>query len=284
MAATDRVEGTAGLDASFAAQLKALIAASGGKVKLMSGYRTPERQEMLFAAAVKKYGSAAAASKWVAPPGKSNHNKGLAADLGGDLALAAKLAPQFGLYRPMTHEPWHFEPIGHRGDDEAYTPTDDGTPMPDLAQTAKEQALNAVFGEAPNSKEMFGMGSNPAAAPPTAQGAPTPSNADLVSAAQAAGFSGSALRTALAIALAESRGDPKATGKNKDGSLDRGFWQINNKWHPDVTDDMAYDPMQNAQAAFRISGGGTNWKPWTTYKTGAYKQYLSQADQLLGGA
>ena len=119
---------TEGLAADFAARINALIAESGGRVYLVSGYRSPERQKQLWDAAVKKYGSAKAARKWVAPPGKSNHNRGIAVDLGGDLALAAKLAKKHGLHRPMSHEPWHFEPTGSRekSDPQAYTtPPDD---------------------------------------------------------------------------------------------------------------------------------------------------------------
>ena len=103
-----------GLDSAFQTAINQLIAAAGGKVWINSGYRSPERQAELFAAAVKKYGSEAAARKWVAPPGRSRHNMGIAADLGGDLELAARLAPQFGLYRPMSWEDWHFEPVGSR--------------------------------------------------------------------------------------------------------------------------------------------------------------------------
>lgn len=91
-----------------------LIAASGGRVKITSGKRSTQRQSQLWAQALKKYGSPAAARKWVAPPGRSKHDRGEAYDLGGDIALAAKLAPQFGLHRPMSHEPWHFELAGSR--------------------------------------------------------------------------------------------------------------------------------------------------------------------------
>lgn len=94
--------------------IQALVKASGGRVTIKSGKRSPERQAQLFAAAVRKYGSEKAARKWVAPPGRSRHQTGAAYDLGGDLALAAKLAPQFGLHRPMSWEPWHFERIGSR--------------------------------------------------------------------------------------------------------------------------------------------------------------------------
>lgn len=101
-------------EATFNTAIQKLIAASGGKVKVVSGKRSTKRQNELYQAALKKYGSEKAARKWVAPPGRSRHEKGIAADLGGDLELAARLAPQFGLHRPMIHEPWHYELRGSR--------------------------------------------------------------------------------------------------------------------------------------------------------------------------
>ncbi len=95
--------------------IQALIKESGGRVKVVSGKRSAQRQAELFAQAVRKYGSEAKARKWVAPPGRSRHQTGAAYDLGGDLNLAAQLASKFGLYRPMAHEPWHFERRGSRG-------------------------------------------------------------------------------------------------------------------------------------------------------------------------
>ncbi len=111
-----------GLEPTFAQKLQAMIAASGGKITIRSGFRSVGEQQSLWDAALKKYGSASAARKWVAPPGSSNHNKGAAVDLGGDLALAHKLAPRFGLNFPMGHEPWHVEPAGLRTSKDAYTP------------------------------------------------------------------------------------------------------------------------------------------------------------------
>lgn len=113
-----------GLEADFRSRLEQLVAASGGRIQLMSGFRSVERQQQLWDQAVKKYGSEQAARKWVAPPGKSNHNRGVAADLKGDLKLAARLAPQFGLHFPMGHEPWHVEPVHAQetADPDAYTP------------------------------------------------------------------------------------------------------------------------------------------------------------------
>src|SRR5215472_10139569 len=122
---------TTGLQPDFAADILKLIAASNGKIWINSGYRSDERQAQLYQAAVQKYG-AAEAGNWVAPPGHSNHNRGLAVDLGGDLGLAHQLAAQFGMTFPMSWEPWHIEPVGIRGkygvnDPEAYTNPPEGS-------------------------------------------------------------------------------------------------------------------------------------------------------------
>lgn len=116
----------AGLNPDFAVRIRALIAASGGKVNIQSGYRSVAQQTALWNQALAKYGSPQAARQWVAPPGSSNHNRGLAVDLGGDLALAHQLAASFGLTFPLGNEAWHIEPAGLRAnpntDQRAYSP------------------------------------------------------------------------------------------------------------------------------------------------------------------
>jgi len=102
-----------GLDDDFNTRLGQLEKAVPG-LSVTSGYRSVAEQTKLFNAAVQKYGSVEAARKYVAPPGRSNHNRGLAADLSGNLELAHRLAPQYGLTFPMSWEPWHVEPIGIR--------------------------------------------------------------------------------------------------------------------------------------------------------------------------
>ncbi|MFV2110531.1 transglycosylase SLT domain-containing protein [Micromonospora sp. LOL_015] len=108
----------------------------------------------------------------------------------------------------------------------------------------------------------------------------------------AAGFRGSPLVTAVAVAMAESSCNPSAVGSNGPtagcpyGSLDRGLWQINNCYHPTVTDACAYDAQCNANAAYNISSGGSNWQPWSTYNSGVYANHLSAAQAAvnrLGG-
>ena len=97
-----------GMNPEFARRLTQLINASGGSVYIVSGYRSEAEQARLWNAKVAEVGEAEA-RKWVAPPGKSNHGRGLAADLAGDLAWAHANAATFGLYFPMSWEEWHIE-------------------------------------------------------------------------------------------------------------------------------------------------------------------------------
>jgi hypothetical protein len=105
-----------GLHPQLAAAVAQLIAASQGRVHLVSGFRSPQQQSLLWDRALARYGSPEAADDWVAPPGHSMHERGLAVDLGGDLLQAAALVDSLGLplYRPLANEPWHFELVGSR--------------------------------------------------------------------------------------------------------------------------------------------------------------------------
>jgi hypothetical protein len=94
-----------------------LLTAAGGRVWLTSGYRSPEHQQRLWQQALVRYGDPETADDWVARPGDSMHEKGLAVDLGGDVEHAVHLidAMNLPLWRPMSWEPWHFELAGSRG-------------------------------------------------------------------------------------------------------------------------------------------------------------------------
>lgn len=81
--------------------------------------------------------------------------------------------------------------------------------------------------------------------------------------------------TALCIAFHESGYQAKVTGPkrwvngvlhigNRDGSRDRGVFQLNSRWHAEVSDAQAYDAKQNIAHAYRISKGGTDWHQWAT--------------------
>jgi LysM repeat protein len=80
----------------------------------------------------------------------------------------------------------------------------------------------------------------------------------------AAGGRKSAAFMAAEIAMAESGGRQYAHSPTND----YGYWQINGGHGPAMA---TYNPMGNAKAAIAISSNGTNWRPWTTYVTGAYR-------------
>lgn len=114
---TDRTGNSGKFDASLDGPLQQLLKEFKGKVSVSSGYRSPERQAVLWQNALRKYGSAAAARKWVAPPGKSNHGRGLAADLkyhGISPEAVHRRAGAYGLHFPLSNENWHVEPISAR--------------------------------------------------------------------------------------------------------------------------------------------------------------------------
>ena len=101
----------AGLHPLLQASVDRLLVAAKGAVTLNSGRRSIEEQSVLWADALAQYGDPEIADDWVARPGTSLHEKGLAVDLDGDLDLAARLVEHLGLplHRPLSHEPYHFQ-------------------------------------------------------------------------------------------------------------------------------------------------------------------------------
>lgn len=232
----------AGMAPDFATRLRALIAASGGRVHILSGTRTRAQQEALF----RRYGPGRAAR-----PGHSNHERGLAADLNGDLALAHRLAPQFGLHFPVRGEAWHVEGIGVR---------------------------NAINAGVQAGAQSAGVQAS------TARGTLT---ADQIAQyAYQAGFRGQGLLRIVAIAFAESGGRTNARG---DVGLQTAQWgpsigltqvrSLNNqRGKGGQRDELANaDPLTNMRNAFAISNGGTNFRPWSTFTSGKYQNFLGKA-------
>jgi hypothetical protein len=94
----------------------------------------------------------------------------------------------------------------------------------------------------------------------------------LISLLRSAGFKGESLRTAWAVVMKESTGNPNALNNNpKTGDLSFGLFQINmigdlgpyrlKKYGLESNSDL-YDPTTNARIAFQMSKGGTDWGPW----------------------
>jgi cell wall-associated NlpC family hydrolase len=102
----------------------------------------------------------------------------------------------------------------------------------------------------------------------------------------AAGFKGADLVTAVAVSFTEdpSHDPTRDSGRNFDGSIDRGLWQINSKAHSEYSDAFCHSGANNARAAFIISSSGKNWEPWTTYRDGAYRGNLDAARKAIAAA
>lgn len=103
--------------------------------------------------------------------------------------------------------------------------------------------------------------------------------AQILPLAAAAGFTGADLATAVAIALAESSGNPQAynpepAAGTPTGMGSYGLWQIYLAAHPEFTGLNLYDPQTNAQAAFDVYSHH-GFSQWTTYRNGRYQQYLA---------
>lgn len=104
-----------GLSAGFRTDLKALqrdVARHGGRLIVEEGWRSYEDSLRIWKKTKRERGGWNKAKRWAAPPGCSNHVRGMAADLKGSLRLAHRLAPKHGLVFPMPHEPWHVERAG----------------------------------------------------------------------------------------------------------------------------------------------------------------------------
>ena len=106
-----------------------------------------------------------------------------------------------------------------------------------------------------------------------------------------AGFSDKNAKLAAAIALAESSGNSGAHNDNPNtGDNSYGLWQINmigklgparRKQYGLSSNEQLFDPLTNAKVAYKVSGG-SNFSPWSVYKSGAYLKYLPKAK--LGGS
>lgn|GEM_PF-1900056 len=96
---------------------------------------------------------------------------------------------------------------------------------------------------------------------------------------QKAGGPKSSAVVAAAIALAESGGRPNAVNRNRDGSIDRGLWQINSV-HGALS---TFSPTANARAAVKISKRGRDFSPWVAYTSGAYRRFLAAARRGASG-
>lgn len=150
-----RPDALSGMNAQFRAALQGLISSAPSGIRqqlqVFSGYRSPTKQAELYNRALQKYGSPQAARQWVAPPNKSQHNKGMAADLKYLSPQAMKWvrenAPAHGLSFPLKNEPWHVELATARNPNAAKPPS---APMPTYADLmAKTEPASLAYSATP---------------------------------------------------------------------------------------------------------------------------------------
>lgn len=96
--------------------------------------------------------------------------------------------------------------------------------------------------------------------------------------AAAAGFQGSDLTTAVAVAFAESGGNPESVNRaNRNGSVDYGLWQINTV-HSDLLNGGSWsDPASNARMAYTLYKARGGFRDWAAYNNGSYLAYMPKA-------
>ena len=100
-----------GLNPTFRSRLGAWNPAVGNRYRVSVGYRSYAEQARLYHLWITGQRNIEAA-----PPGKSKHQQGLAADLSPSTTAAHRAQGRaFGLYWPMSYEPWHVQPIGLTG-------------------------------------------------------------------------------------------------------------------------------------------------------------------------
>ena len=111
-------------------------------------------------------------------------------------------------------------------------------------------------------------------------------DSQLVELLKAVGFKGQALKTAWAVAKAESNGRPFAfNGNTKTGDSSYGIFQINmlgtlgldrrDRFDLDLNAEL-FSPVKNAKIVYHMTKGGTDWSSWSTYNKGAIYKWLDQ--------
>lgn len=119
------------------------------------------------------------------------------------------------------------------------------------------------------------------------------SDASIAQYARDAGFTGDDVAIAVAVALAESGGNPRAHNKNAaTGDNSYGLWQINmiggmgperRKRFGLPNNEALFDPATNARVAYGLFKSRGSWRDWSTYNSGSYLRFMSRGKKVAGG-
>lgn len=117
-------------------------------------------------------------------------------------------------------------------------------------------------------------------------------SAQILQLAQNAGFAGNDAQTMAAIIKAESSGNPTAHNPNAaTGDNSYGLAQINMigglgparlKQFGLKSNEQLFDPQTNLRAAKQVKDS-SGFGAWTTFKSGAYKQFLPEIQKTAAG-
>jgi hypothetical protein len=114
------------------------------------------------------------------------------------------------------------------------------------------------------------------------------SSKDLKAILYEAGFRGSNLKEAWAVAMKESTGRPRSHNDNPDtGDNSHGLFQINmigslgparlKQYKLDSYEDL-FNPLVSAKIAFQMSDGGKNWSAWNGIGSSTTKWFKEYPD------
>ena len=109
---TENLDGlTPAARAAFEAARTEALWRHGELIGLTDGYRNPQAQARLFAAAMRRTGSATRARYWTLPPHESAHVAGIALDVrpAEGAGWLERHGSRHHLYRVYDNEWWHFE-------------------------------------------------------------------------------------------------------------------------------------------------------------------------------
>lgn len=106
------------------------------------------------------------------------------------------------------------------------------------------------------------------------------SRAEIANAMRKAGWPESAIPMGVAIALAESGGNPNAVNRaNRNGSTDYGLFQINTVHGSLLASGSWNNPVDNARMALKVyQDAGSKWTPWSVYNHGTYRRYYQTSN------
>ena len=81
-------------------------------------------------------------------------------------------------------------------------------------------------------------------------------------------------KTAIAVVRAENGTlacDRVSIKPNSDGTIDRGLWQLNSRYHPFIT-----DCLENTKRAYEIyKSRGNRFTAWSAFNNGVFKKFIN---------